>query len=312
MIYDNRNNDLWSNYPLFADFWTEIVSTDLLSSFELRIIAVILKQLNFKIWMVIDYKSIAKKLNLAETEVTQVIQKLIDYEIIECKGDCLKQSYYRYRLNSNFGWNKSIYWVFSDGIDWQAFLNSFQKLQKKFDLIIRAIENKSSGTLVIQIEVSALANRAEVEKCLKREYNLELNALEEKYRSKHNKREIAVNQQNNTNLLKIIESIVKTTNNCNHITDSKAEARPPIELAQQNLNHNNSINQEEETKNYSPIVSKQKQTLEEAVAEQEQLSNQSDVAKVDKKVVLDDVVDTQDERSFLKSKIKARLNKHCH
>ena len=136
---------------MFTDFWTQIVSNDLLSSFELRIITVILKRLNFTIWMTIDYESITKKLDLDETEVTKVVQKLISYQIIECKGDSVKQDYCRYRLNSNFGWNKSIEWIFTDGIDWQAFLISFQKLQSKFELTIKAIENQAGGTLFIRL-----------------------------------------------------------------------------------------------------------------------------------------------------------------
>ena len=295
---------------MFADFWTEIVSTDLLSSFELRIIAVILKQLNFQIWMVIDYHSIAQKLNLPETEVTKVIQKLIDYKIIECKGDCLPQICSRYRLNSNFGGHKSIYWVFASGIDWQAFLNSFQKLQKKLALIIRAIKNPSSGTLVIQIEVSALANRAEVEQCLKYEYDLELEALKAKYRLKHNEREIAIHQQHSANLFKIIESIVKTTNTCDQITDTKA--LPPIESRKQNLSHNHILNPGEAAQSYVPIVPMPKETLADAVVETEKLSKQLDLTKVEHLKVLDDDVDTQAQGSFLQSKIKARLNKHCY
>lgn len=296
---------------MFADFWTEIVSTDLLSSFELRIITVILQQLNFKLWMVIDYDSIAKRLNLDETEVTEVVQKLISYKIVECKEDSVKQRCYKYRLNSSFGWNKSVYWVFSDGIDWQAFLNSFQKLQRKFELIIRAIENKSSGILVIHIEVSALANRTEVEKCLKCEYNLELEALEEKYRINHKDREIAIHQQNSTNLLKIIELIVNASNTFHNIADIKTS--PQNESVKLNPSYNKIINRGEKAKNTPPIAPKQKQTLAEAVAEKEKLSKQLDLTEVDQvDKELDDRVDTQDEGSFLKRKIKARLDKHCH
>ncbi|WP_186376258.1 PCI domain-containing protein [Hyella patelloides] len=260
--------------------------------------------------MLIDYKSIAKKLNLDETEVTEVVQKLISYKIVECKEDSVKQRCYRYRLNSNFGWNKSVYWVFSDGIDWQAFLNSFQKLQRKFELRIRAIENKSSGTLVIHIEVSALANRTEVEKCLKREYNLELEALEEKYRINHKDREIAIHQQNSANLLKIIELIVNASNTFHNIAGIKT--LPKSKSVKLNPSHNDIINQGETAESLPPIAPKQKPTLAEAVAEKEKLLKQRDLTKVDKIDYLDDYVDTQDEGSFLKRRIQARLDKHCH
>ena len=75
--------------------------------------------------------------------------------------------------------------IFSDGIDWQAFLASFQKLQVECgsdELSIQAIEKKSGGAFVIRVEVPADANKAEVEKYLKREYEYQLKAIEEKYR----------------------------------------------------------------------------------------------------------------------------------
>ena len=277
---------------MFADFWTEIVSTNLLSSFELRIIAVILKQLNFDIWMVIDCKSIAKQLNLDEIEVAKVVQKLIKHKIIEYKGESVKPSCYRYRLNSNFGWKKSFDWVFPDGIDWQAFLTSFQKLQRKFELKIRAIENKSGGILVVHLEVSALANRTEVAQCLKHEYKVKLKALKETYRIKHSNQEIASHQQNSTNLLKIIELIVNTNNNLHNRVDIKAI--PQSESVKLNLSHNNINNQGKTAKNSLPITPKQKQTLAEAVAEREKLSKQLDLTKVERISKVDDSVDTPD------------------
>lgn len=296
---------------MFAEFWTQILSTDSLSSFELRIIAEILKRLNFENWMVIDSQNIAKKLNLDETEVTEVVQKLIGYQILECKGECVKQSCYRYRLNSNFGWNKSFGWVFADGIDWQAFLTSFQKLQRKFELTIRAIENKSNGTLVIHLGISALANLTEVKKCLKHEYNAEIETLKEKYRIKYNDKEIAIHQQNSANLLKIIELIVKTSKTLHNIVESKA--LPQNKPVKQNLDYNNTVNQRETAENHLQTAPKQKQTLAEAVAERGKSSKQPDLTEADKMTYLDDnYVDNQDESSFLKRKIKARLNKHCH
>lgn len=74
--------------------------------------------------------------------------------------------------------------IFSNGIDWQSFLISFQKLQVECsdeELTIQAIENKNDGAFVIRVNVPADANKAEIEKYLKREYELALVALEEKY-----------------------------------------------------------------------------------------------------------------------------------
>lgn len=74
--------------------------------------------------------------------------------------------------------------IFNNGIDWQAFLISFQKLQVECggeELSIRAIENKDDGAFVIRVNVPADANKAEIEKYLKREYELAFVALEQKY-----------------------------------------------------------------------------------------------------------------------------------
>lgn len=49
------------------------------------------------------------------------------------------------------------------------------------ELTIQAIENKNDGAFVIRVNVPADANKAEIEKYLKREYELALVALEEKY-----------------------------------------------------------------------------------------------------------------------------------
>ncbi|AUB42119.1 putative protein YjbI, containings pentapeptide repeats [Nostoc flagelliforme CCNUN1] len=79
---------------------------------------------------------------------------------------------------------KTVDLIFSNGIDWQAFLTSFQRLQVECsgkELTIQAIENKNDGAFVIRVNVPADANKAEIEKYLKREYELALIALEEKY-----------------------------------------------------------------------------------------------------------------------------------
>jgi hypothetical protein len=75
--------------------------------------------------------------------------------------------------------------IFSDGINWQAFLTSFQKLQvecESDELAIQAIENKSGGAFVIRVEVPLDVNKAEVEKYLLKEYEIQLKAIEDKYR----------------------------------------------------------------------------------------------------------------------------------
>ncbi|MDJ0903341.1 MAG: pentapeptide repeat-containing protein [Xenococcus sp. MO_188.B8] len=65
---------------------------------------------------------------------------------------------------------------FEDGIDWQAFLVSFNKLQVECDgdeLSINSFENKGNGAFVIKVNVPKGADKAEIEKYLKKQYQLE-------------------------------------------------------------------------------------------------------------------------------------------
>ncbi len=66
--------------------------------------------------------------------------------------------------------------VFRDGIDWQAFLVSFQKLQVECggdELSIQSFENKGDGAFVIRVNVPRGADKAEIEKYLKKPDQLE-------------------------------------------------------------------------------------------------------------------------------------------
>ena len=65
---------------------------------------------------------------------------------------------------------------FEEGIDWRAFLVSFNKLQiecNRDELSINSFENKGNGAFVIKVNVPEGANKAEIEKYLKKQYQLE-------------------------------------------------------------------------------------------------------------------------------------------
>jgi len=65
---------------------------------------------------------------------------------------------------------------FEDGVDWQAFLVSFNKLQvecESDELSINSFENKGNGAFVIKVNVPEGADKAEIEKYLKKQYQLE-------------------------------------------------------------------------------------------------------------------------------------------
>ena len=66
--------------------------------------------------------------------------------------------------------------IFSEGIDWKAFLTSFEKLQIEcgsHELSIHSFENKDDGAFVIRVNVPTAAEKAEIKKYLKRQYQLE-------------------------------------------------------------------------------------------------------------------------------------------
>ena len=87
--------------------------------------------------------------------------------------------------------------IFADGIDWKAFLESFQELQTQYDdITVQAIEKKSGDAFVIRLEVTAEVNKAEIESKAKELYEIKLNALEAKYHEKLQEAELqAKNEQ---------------------------------------------------------------------------------------------------------------------
>ncbi|MBN3907095.1 MAG: pentapeptide repeat-containing protein [Nostoc sp. NMS1] len=107
--------------------------------------------------------------------------------------------------------------IFNNGIDWQAFLTSFQKLQVECggeELSIQAIENKNDGAFVIRVNVPTDANKAEIEKYLKREYEFALAAEKEKYQVQLQGKDeqIEIYRKQSANLNEIIKLLAgKTT-----------------------------------------------------------------------------------------------------
>lgn len=326
---------------MFTDFWTQLASTNRLTSSELRIIAALLKQLDFQSWIRFDHKEIAEELNLDTAKVAEAVQKLIIYQIIEREQNSLCQGCYRYRLKINLGGRKTVDLVFSDGIDWQAFLTSFQKLQtiySNWDLAIQAIENKSGGILVVRIEVPYLGEPAEIEKYFTQEYDIQLQTLEEKYRLQLQDKEIEINQQNSANILKIVELMAKVGNSIQNIEDIKtiAESKSILENHQvkYGLSYDDASNNLDtaKTESYQQITKtnytkKPKQTLAEAVAEKEKNKQKQRLSKhleqtepnskeTDNLAEADNTayVDAQITLNcrLKKADIKTRLKKHCN
>jgi hypothetical protein len=130
--------------------------------------------------------------------------------------------------------------IFSNGIDWRAFLTSFQELKIECggnELFIQAIENKNDGTFIIRVNVPADANKAEIENYLKREYEYALKALEEKYRyqSQAKDEQLADYRQRNTGLTEIVKLMAsRPISNVIEVT-TKAESESMSETSKYNL-----------------------------------------------------------------------------
>jgi len=75
------------------------------------------------------------------------------------------------------GGSETVELIFAGGIDWKAFFSSFNKVQTRrrgAEISLQALEKKPDGALAIRVNVPPHADKAEVERYLQREYELEL------------------------------------------------------------------------------------------------------------------------------------------
>ena len=184
--------------------------------------------------------------------------------------------------------------IFSDGIEWAAFVESYQQLQAEInsdELSIQAIEKKAGGAFVIRVEVPREANKAEIEKYLKQEYEARLKVIEGEYQKQLQAKDNELKSKNeeinkayrekSTDLMemaRIMASIQKppTYNNIIEATGNKSVSE--TYQSKYNLNQaqvggivdtaQTGSNPEFHQHNYAP---EQKQTLAEAAAEIQQL-----------------------------------------
>ena len=102
--------------------------------------------------------------------------------------------------------------IFSEGIEWAAFLESFQQLQAEFNsekLSVQAIEKKSGGAFIVRVEVPPEANKREIQKYIEREYETRLKFLEENYQKQLEAKEeqLLMYRQNHTDILEIVKTM---------------------------------------------------------------------------------------------------------
>lgn len=193
--------------------------------------------------------------------------------------------------------------VFIDGIDWQAFFQSFQQLRSHFtdhEIGIQAIEKKGSD-FVIRLEGSPEADKSAIETKAKELYGEQLKLLEEQYIEKMKlqgatleivQESLIFERQRNTHLLSMVENMAnkdKFTQNFNAQVGNVAGVNEGI---QQTAQHN-----------YAPEI---KQTPAESAKEMQDLlsqlqkSNPTDIKTVVKQRIKTDPTFRQRLQNALK------------
>jgi uncharacterized protein YjbI with pentapeptide repeats len=100
--------------------------------------------------------------------------------------------------------------IFLNGIEWAAFLTSFQNLQVESEgaeIAIQSIEKKSDGAFIVRVSAPPTLNKKHVEKYLKNEYRQALAKINHKYQYhlKVKDEQIEAYRHQNTNLTEVMK-----------------------------------------------------------------------------------------------------------
>ena len=103
--------------------------------------------------------------------------------------------------------------IFSNGIDWQAFAQSFQDLRCQYaeyaeqDFSIQAIKKKPGGTFIVCVTVTEGADKALLEGQFKEIYKTNFALMEQRYRAELQAKdgEIAAYRKQSANLMEIVK-----------------------------------------------------------------------------------------------------------
>ncbi|MEM8641488.1 MAG: pentapeptide repeat-containing protein [Cyanobacteria bacterium P01_G01_bin.54] len=109
--------------------------------------------------------------------------------------------------------------VFLEGIDWQAFLTTFQNLQvsaEPGELSIQTLSQKSDGSFVISVYAPQVVDKAAIEQAFKLQYASELKRIEAAYQDELQLRdgELEAYRRANTNLNRLLERLASTPSSC--------------------------------------------------------------------------------------------------
>lgn len=136
--------------------------------------------------------------------------------------------------------------IFRDGVDWNAFFQSFQELRSQYgkaDLSVQAIEKKQNGAFVIRLEVAEGSDKAAIESSAKDLYETKITLLEQRYRAELQAKdgEIVAYREQSANLMKITELLASnpmTSNNTQNFHGPVGNVAGTNHGKQQTVQHN--------------------------------------------------------------------------
>lgn len=99
--------------------------------------------------------------------------------------------------------------IFNKGIDWKAFLYTFQKIQvenQDTELAVQSIENKGDGVVVVKLAASEDADKPKIHQDFTNTYEEAVKALEAQYQAElqGKEREITAHRQRNANMIEVV------------------------------------------------------------------------------------------------------------
>ena len=102
--------------------------------------------------------------------------------------------------------------IFRNGVDWKVFITAFTQVQldnEETELTIQAIENKGEGVFVIKVSVPPDTNKEKIHSEFTHNYQLELKAVEEKYKAelKGKDDQIVIYRQQNADMWLMINKL---------------------------------------------------------------------------------------------------------
>lgn len=179
--------------------------------------------------------------------------------------------------------------IFNYGIDWQAFLIAFQKLQSEIDnseLAIQAIENKHNGSLVIKINVPADIKKLKIENDLKQEYERQLKIIDNQYRYQIQAKyeQIAAYRQQSAAINEIIQVMANQTLNLDNPLDDPTLLAMPTEPEKTTLAANDLLQPKQNLMVTVTKIHKLLQQLEQAYPIKTPLEKQKVVIEVIKRI----------------------------